>query len=896
MIQTIHNELKRSHGNGFFDTWRVLIILLVVFAMLPVSASAGTVLPNPGQVPMIFPESQNPDISTVFKDLPPESATNLTKNIADSFHGFSFDAETGIWSAWNDGEQTGILTTDDGGILLKNTKGSSEIHMAGLGRGDTVRLVERGTVDADGRRIEITRTGSAEWYLNKDDSIEQGMTITTRPAGEGILWVSFDLSGDLIPTLDRLGNLVFSDKNGPVLRYGSLQATDAKGRDLPAIMSLAGSRLSWEIDDRDTVYPVRIDPTITEVKVLSASDKADYNNFGSSVAISGDIAVVGALGAASGGTGRGQAYVFSKDLGGTNNWGQVKILSASDKADGDQFGDRVAISGDTVVVGAPSAHSGGTGRGQAYVFSKDLGGTNNWGQVKVLSASDKADFNKFGWSVAISGDTAVIGAPYAASNGYQRGQAYVFSKDLGGTNNWGQKKILSASDKVNDDYFGYSVAVSGNTTIVGARSVASGGYQRGQAYVFSKDRGGTNNWGQVKILSASDKADSNNFGYSVTVSGDTAVIGAPYAASGGTGRGQAYVFSKDLGGTNNWGQVKILSASDKVNGDFFGNSVAISGNAAVIGAYLANSSGTDRGQAYVLSKDLGGTNNWGQVKILSASDKADGDQFGDSVAISGHSVVIGAPHRGTYRGQAYVFKLTMPDQIGVVRNNKTWLLDASGNGAYGAGDLTYTFGITDDRYVTGDWNGNGTTEIGVVRNNKTWILDASGNGAYGAGDLIYTFGMAGDVPVKGDWIGTGTTRIGVVRNNKTWILDASGNGAYGAGDFTYTFGKAGDVYVSGDWTGTGTTRIGVVRDNKTWLLDASGDGKFGAGDLTYTFGAAGDRYVTGDWTGNGTTRIGVVRSNTTWLLDASGDGKWGPGDYQYTFGKAGDKYVTGKWN
>jgi len=235
-------------------------------------------------------------------------------------------------------------------------------------------------------------------------------------------------------------------------------------------------------------------------------------------------------------------------------------------------------------------------------------------------------------------------------------------------------------------------------------------------------------------------------------------------------------------------------------------------------------------------------------------------------------------------------------KIGVVRNNKTWILDASGNGAYGAGDLTYTFGAAGDVPVTGDWNGNSTTEIGVVRNNKTWLLDASGNGAYGAGDRTYTFGMAGDVPVTGDWTGNGTTKIGVVRSNTTWLLDASGDGKWGPGDYQYTFGKSGDVYVTGDWNNDHKTEIGVVRNNKTWLLDASGNGAYGAGDLTYTFGTVGDRYVTGDWAGNGMTRIGVVRSNTTWLLDASGDGKWGPGDYQYTFGKAGDRYVTGKWS
>ena len=144
-------------------------------------------------------------------------------------------------------------------------------------------------------------------------------------------------------------------------------------------------------------------------------------------------------------------------------------------------------------------------------------------------------------------------------------------------------------------------------------------------------------------------------------------------------------------------------------------------------------------------------------------------------------------------------KLIERHKIGVVRNNKTWLLDASGNGVYGAGDLNYTYGTAGDRYVTGDWNNKGKTEIGVFRNNNTWLLDVSGNGAYGAGDLVYAFGKAGDVPVAGDWNADGKTEIGVVRNSNTWLLDASGNGAYGASDLAYTFGKAGDRYVTGKW-------------------------------------------------------------------------------------------------
>jgi hypothetical protein len=234
-------------------------------------------------------------------------------------------------------------------------------------------------------------------------------------------------------------------------------------------------------------------------------------------------------------------------------------------------------------------------------------------------------------------------------------------------------------------------------------------------------------------------------------------------------------------------------------------------------------------------------------------------------------------------------------RVGVVRPISTWLLDASGNGIYGGGDIAYTFGTTGDKFVTGDWNADGKTEIGVIRNNNNWRLDASGDGTFGAGDYNYIFGMAGDQYVTGDWTGTGTTKIGVVRNGATWLLDASGNGAYGAGDYSYTFGKTGDQYVTGDWNNNGRTEIGVFRDGTTWLLDASGNGAYGAGDLVYTFGAPGDKSVTGDWNNNGRTEIGVVRSNNNWLLDASGNGAYGAGDLAYMFGQAGDTYVTGKW-
>ena len=153
-----------------------------------------------------------------------------------------------------------------------------------------------------------------------------------------------------------------------------------------------------------------------------------------------------------------------------------------------------------------------------------------------------------------------------------------------------------------------------------------------------------------------------------------------------------------------------------------------------------------------------------------------------------------------YKAVLAAQRMAQPEMIGVVRHNNTWLLDASGNGAWGAGDLQYnSFWQPGDVYVTGDWTGNGITKMGAIRFNNTWLLDASGNGVWDAGDLQYTFGQAGDVYVTGDWTGNGTTKIGVVRFNNTWLLEASGNGAWSYGDLVYAFGKAGDAYVTGEW-------------------------------------------------------------------------------------------------
>ena len=219
--------------------------------------------------------------------------------------------------------------------------------------------------------------------------------------------------------------------------------------------------------------------TFNEIKKLLASDAEDFDWFGGSVAVSGDTAVVGTL--VPGGGGAGAAYVFQRNEGGTDNWGELMKLTASDAQVNDKFGTRVAVSGDTAVVGAFGEDAGGSSAGAAYVFQRNEGGADNWGEVTKLTASDAQAEDWFGSSVTISGDTAVVGARYEDAGGTDAGAAYVFQRDQGGADNWGEVKKLTASDAQTFDWFGYSVAVSGDTAVVGAFGEDAGGSGAGAA-------------------------------------------------------------------------------------------------------------------------------------------------------------------------------------------------------------------------------------------------------------------------------------------------------------------------------------------------------------------------------------------------------------------------------
>ena len=370
-----------------------------------------------------------------------------------------------------------------------------------------------------------------------------------------------------------------------------------------------------------------------EVKKLMASDAQVQDQFGGSVAISGDTAIVGkAFGDA--------AYLFERDEGGAGNWGEVKKLTASDARGSAEFGISVSVSGNTAVVGAwmdegpelngrNNRYAGfqSNWAGAAYVFERDEGGAGNWGEVKKLTASDAEDFDIFGWSVAVSGDTAVVGAIWEDAAGNQAGAAYIFARDEGGAGNWGEVKKLLASDGEGPDEFGQSVAASGDTVVVGASGADVGGLPAGAAYVFERDEGGADNWGEVKKITASDAQSSDEFGgnpeetkvssRSVAVAGDTVVVGAWQETTEGLEAGAAYMFKRDEGGAGNWGEVEKVTASDAESRDRFGTSVAVSDGTSIVGAYREDAAGSNAGAAYVFQEP--------------APKPPDGDTDGDTI-------------------------------------------------------------------------------------------------------------------------------------------------------------------------------------------------------------------------------------------------------------------------
>ncbi|HRI69286.1 MAG TPA: cadherin-like beta sandwich domain-containing protein [Polyangium sp.] len=428
---------------------------------------------------------------------------------------------------------------------------------------------------------------------------------------------------------------------------------------------------------------------------VKASNVGTGDNFGTSVAISGDLFVVGANSEDSSATGingdeslndrgaSGAAYVYTRD---GKTWKKEAYIKASNTDFNDQFGTSVAIDGNTLVVGAPGEDSrsnaingmqndeSSPGSGAVYVFVRDA--TGKWSQQAYIKPSNTGDNDQFGSAVAISGDIIVVGAPGEDSNAtgvdgdqtnnmkFDSGAAYVFVR-FGST--WQQQAYLKSSNPDSTDQFGASVAIWGETIAVGATDEDSNttginpqtnesAFESGAVYVFTRS---IDKWTQQAFIKASNAAGGDRFGSSVALEDNVLVVGARNEDSGAIGvggnqedntltdSGAVYVFTR-MGIT--WTQDAYIKASNTDFNDNFGAAVSVSGNTLVVGAFGENASGvglnspeqsnmdTDSGAAYLFTR---GQDGWAQIGYLKSLNSDPGDEFAERVSVSGSTLVCG---------------------------------------------------------------------------------------------------------------------------------------------------------------------------------------------------------------------------------------------------------------
>jgi len=806
------------------------------------------------------------------------SYDSLAKAVTAARYRIEQDGDTFL--AENPAHRIEARFTDNGSLELAVAAKSASLRSAwrlkSLGRGDAQKLVGGGRWQFNETRAELRRAeiGLTEYFENRPTGLEQGFILDEKPAGDENLRLILATSGELLAKASEDGQqIVLSDASGAeVLSYEKLKVWDAENKNLTARMTTTDAgEITLEVEDADAAYPLTIDPTFLQKQKLTANDGTSSDYFGTSVAIAGDTAIVGAPGDNSS---RGAAYIFVRN---GNVWTQQAKLVAADGQSQDSFGGRVAISSnDTVVVSAYQDYVTAPQQGSVYVFVRN--GT-TWTAQEKLVADDGAEGDFFGGRVAIWGDTIVVGSIYDnIGSKADQGSVYVFVRSGGA---WTQQAHLTASDGTKEDWFGYGVVIDGDMILIGAPRDND---FKGSAYIFTRDG---NVWTQSTKLLASDGAAQDRFGWNVdlahTLSGTFAAIGAPTDTIAGVEQGSVYIFSRPQFGT--WSQTQKLTAPDGAAENQFGWSVALSsitGSTLIVGA---NQSEGESGSAYVFRRS--GTV-WTQTQKLKAFDSAAGDNFGHSVSISGDTFIVGSPSdavgSNNAQGSVYTFRIGSAafdfdgdgkTDCAVFRTINWYILHSENNMTY-----SFQFGQSGDIPMPADYDGDGEADPAGFRPSAgIWRIKNSSGGT-----TVTTFGVSGDIPAAADYDGDGKADIAVFRPNGVsgaeWWLVKSSNGQ----TVNFQFGVATDKPVPGDYTGDGRADIAVWRSSTgEWFVLRSEDSTF----YSNVFGIAGDLPTPGDYDGDGRFDTAVFRpSDATWYVNRSA-----LGNMTRQFGLSTDKPV-----
>lgn len=604
--------------------------------------------------------------------------------------------------------------------------------------------------------------------------------------------------------------------------------------------------------------------------------------FGNAIGVNGNTMVVGARFDSTTASQAGAAYVYVLS-GGT--WTQQAVLLANDGAVADKFGYSVAISGDTIIVGSYNDDAPLSNGGSAYVFVRS--GT-TWSFQQKLTASDGTADDEFGNSVGIVGDTAVVGAHFADIPGTSSaGSVYVFRRT--GTI-WNQTQKLASTAGpfgVFGNYFGESIATSGTRIAIGATGDNTPETAAGAVYVFA-DTGGS--YSLQQKLTISNGTNGDIFGCSVAIEGNTLVGGAreDFPVVGQTAWGAAYVY--EFNGST-WISQGKLTASDGASFDRFGWSVAVTNDVVAIGAREDDTvAGGDAGSAYIFTRT---GSIWTQQQKLAPTDTFNGDRFGSAVAFQASNLIVGAAEKALTspngQGAAYTFfptSRTSFDYDGDNLSDISIFRPSNGQWWYQRSSdnvvPALTFGTATDKPVPADYDGDGKTDIAVYRpSTGEWFVLRSSNLSF----FSVPFGISTDKPAPGDYDADGFADIAVFRPSQgTWYINKSSGGTQ-----ISQWGGAGDVPVNADYDGDGRSDIAIFRPaDGTWWVNRTTLGIF-----VTTFGTGTDKPVRADYTGDGKADVAVWRpGNGNWYVLRSEDSSF----YAVPFGANGDIPAAGDYD
>ena len=540
------------------------------------------------------------------------------------------------------------------GLALASGGLNLGLNLTAAGSAGSQGSVEHASPVASGNRVLYSRGGVQEWYVNGPAGLEQGFTVASAPAGTGPLTLSLALSGNARPVLSAGGSSVsFTAPSGSSVRYGSLLATDALGRRLASHLALVGGSLHIVVDSRGASFPVKIDPLFQNGSGISEGTEG---LFGFSVALSGDgqTALVGAprmngfAGAAWVFTLTGSTWTEQAELSGAAE-GEAAPEACAASAEECSFGRSVAISndGNTAVVGAPRNNGN---HGAALVYTRE---GSSWSETAMLTGKaeqpgeeEELGEGRLGKSVAISPDASTIIAG-ASTDLAGHGSAWVFARSGASWKHDGPRLSPPVGES-GEGHFGYSVAIAGNTAVVGEPTDEVAGSAPGAAWVFTRSPSG---WAQPGQKLTGPTASGAHFGYSVALAGSTILIGAPGDSAG---VGSAWLFSESSGVFNPVAGSPLTGGNEESGEGEFGTAVAIAGNesAAIVGAARDAS---HHGAAWLYSNTGSGFSKVGGK--LEGVGEAGKGWFGSSAALSadGTSALIGGSHDNTSTGSVWSF-------------------------------------------------------------------------------------------------------------------------------------------------------------------------------------------------------------------------------------------------